>query len=54
MSEPDWNQFKVDDLFDSVGAKQQKLFDFMHAFIEWQQVKVPNIPKKQKRKRSSK
>lgn len=35
MSEPKWEQFKIDPVFDNPGTKQGKIEGFMHAFIEW-------------------
>ena len=35
MSEPDWQKFKIDPIFDNEGTQQVKLKGFMAAFIEW-------------------
>lgn len=51
MSEPDWEQFRVDEVFDPKGVRLSKLFGFMRAFLDWQRdkhastnVRSENVP----------
>jgi len=66
MNEPDWTQFKINELYDASGVAQRKVAAFMHAFIGWREaVKVEGDvdlaevedykypPSKNKRKRAS-
>lgn len=46
--EPNWEQFRVDPVFDSEGVKEQKLYGFMQAFIDWRKQERTNKPSKKK------
>ena len=35
--EPDWEQFRIDPLFDPPGVRMQKQEAFMGAFLDWRQ-----------------
>lgn len=37
MNEPDWTQFKINELYDASGVAQRKVTAFMHAFIGWRE-----------------
>jgi hypothetical protein len=51
--EPDWEKFRVDTTFDPFGVQQQKLFMFMHEFIDWR-AEAKKKPKPQSRKSKKK
>lgn len=50
MNEPNWEQFRVDNHFDPPGVKQQKLFAFMAAFLDWRKASRESLTTKPSRK----
>jgi hypothetical protein len=57
MSEPDWQQYRIDPNMDGPGPSMIKLLGFMTAFIDWRADIKANAgpvsqPKRKKRKAS--
>jgi len=45
--EPDWSEYRIDYVFDSPGVQNEKVHDFMHAWIDWREkVQAVTLPTK--------